>query len=38
MSSATQWNRKIKGWAGWLAMLIVFAIAMDNASGLAVTV
>jgi cytochrome c-type biogenesis protein CcmH len=28
MASVTQWNRKVKGWAGWLTMLIVLAVAL----------
>jgi cytochrome c-type biogenesis protein CcmH len=28
MARAKQWNRKVKGWAGWIAMLVVLAVAL----------
>jgi cytochrome c-type biogenesis protein CcmH len=28
MARAKQWNRKVKGWAGWIAMSVVLAVAL----------
>jgi cytochrome c-type biogenesis protein CcmH len=28
MAPVTQWNRRVKGWSGWLAMLVVLAVAL----------
>ena len=28
MAPAREWNRKVKGWVGWLAMLVVLVVAL----------